>query len=232
VLRETAASQRELDALLARRVAGEPLEHVVGWVEFAGARVAVVPGVFVPRRRTELLVDAAVRRACDGAVVVDLCCGSGAVGVVVADRVDGATLWAVDVDEAAVACARRNVGRRGTVLLGDLYAPLPAALRGRVDLVVVNAPYVPTDEIARMPAEARDHEPRVALDGGPDGLTLHRRVASEAPRWLAPGGHLLIETSERQAAGTVEAMEAAGLHAEVERDDDIGGVVAAGTLPG
>ena len=209
----------DLRALVARRVAGEPLEHLLGWAEFAGRRVAVAPGVFVPRRRTELLVDLAVARVAPGGVVVELCCGVAAVATVLAERVPGLTLHAVDVDPAAVACARRNlVG--GHVHLGDLDAPLPLDLAGRVDVLVANAPYVPTRAIALMPPEAREHEPAVALDGGADGLDVQRRVAAAAPRWLAPGGTLLIETSVGQAPGTANAMIAAGLVAHVERDDD------------
>ncbi|WP_431838169.1 putative protein N(5)-glutamine methyltransferase [Cellulomonas sp. Y8] len=246
----------ELDAMTARRVAGEPLEQVVGWAEFRGLRIGVEPGVFVPRARTGLLVREAVRalRSCaDGAggagrasgagggggagpVVVDLCCGTGAVGLAVAAEHPGVALWAADLDPAAVACARRNAATLGpadaTVLLGDLDAPLPAELEGRVDVLVANAPYVPTAEIAHMPTEARDHEPRVALDGGADGVDLHRRVAASAPRWLAPGGHLLIETSVRQAGDTAAACEGQGLTVRVVHDDDLDGTVVIATRRG
>ncbi|GGS47868.1 putative protein N(5)-glutamine methyltransferase [Actinokineospora fastidiosa] len=202
---------------IARRVAGEPLEHVLGWAEFAGLRVAVDAGVFVPRRRTEALVRAAV--AAGGSVVVDLCCGSGAVGMAVEAALGAVDLTAVDIDPRAVACARRNLGA-DRVLEGDLYAPLPERLRGRVDLLVVNAPYVPTDEIALMPPEARDHEPMVALDGGSDGLDVHRRVAEGAPDWLAPGGLLLIEAHESQVAAAEAVFAGHGLVVGVVRDPE------------
>ena len=234
-----------LDAMTARRVAGEPLEQVVGWAEFRGLRIGVQPGVFVPRARTGLLVREAVRALPRGPrpapgdpadarpVVVDLCCGTGAVGLAVAAEHAGVALWAVDVEPAAVACARRNAAALGpadaAVLLGDLDAPLPAALAGRVDVLVANAPYVPTAEIAHMPTEARDHEPRTALDGGADGVDLHRRVAAAAPRWLAPGGHLLIETSVRQAGATAAACEGQGLAVRVVHDDDLDGTVVVAT---
>jgi release factor glutamine methyltransferase len=126
---------------------------------------------------------------------------------------------AADVDPVAVDCARLNLAPE-RVHQGDLYDALPADLRGRVDVVVVNAPYVPTDEIALMPTEARDHEPRVALDGGPDGVDLHRRVAGSARSWLRPGGRLVIETSRRQAPLTCRACEHAGLTTDVVRDDE------------
>jgi release factor glutamine methyltransferase len=140
-----------------------------------------------------------------------------------------AELVAADVDPAAVACARRN---GVDAVIGDLYDPLPADLRGRVDLLCVNAPYVPTDAIADMPPEARDHEPAVALDGGADGLHLHRRVAAGAREWLAPGGHLVLETSSRQAGGTLAAVTAGGLVGRVVADDDRGATVVVGTRVG
>ena len=225
------AADGELDDLVARRVAGEPLEQVLGWAEFCGLRIAVEPGVFVPRRRTELLAVTAAALAGPGAVVVDLCCGTGAVGAVVADAVPGVLLMATDLDPAAVACARRNVEPRGgRVVVGDLFGALPDELRGRVDVLAVNAPYVPTDAIALMPPEARDHEARLALDGGDDGVAVHRRVAAGVRSWLSPGGVLLIETSERQAPLTVAALASAGLGTEVLRDDDRDATVVTGRL--
>ncbi|QNG37392.1 putative protein N(5)-glutamine methyltransferase [Geodermatophilaceae bacterium NBWT11] len=224
-----AAGGAALDALVARRVAGEPLEHLLGWVEFAGQRVPVDPGVFTPRRRTELLVELAVAHG--GAVVVDLCCGAGAVGAAVHRQLGGGELVAADVEPAAVACARRAVEPLGgRVVAGDLYAALPADLRGRVDLLCVNAPYVPSAAVADMPPEARDHEPLVALDGGDDGLDLHRRVAAGAADWLAEDGLLLLETSRGQADRTAALVREGGLTAEVvtDPDEDRGGTVVVG----
>lgn len=200
---------------------GEPIEQVVGWAQFCGLRVAVEPGVFVPRRRTELLVQQSATLTRPGAVVIDMCCGSGAVGaaLLAAVRLE---LHAVDIDDAAVRCARRNLAAAGgLVYQGDLYEPLPASLRGRVDIVVANAPYVPTEAIALLPAEARLHEPRVALDGGADGLGVQRRIIAEAARWLAPDGHLLIETSEHQAQYTVEALARNGFIPRLARSEDL-----------
>jgi len=220
----------ELDALVARRVAGEPLEHVLGWAEFCGLRVAVAPGVFVPRRRTEALVEEAVALSRPGAVVVDLCCGSGALGLAVATSVADVEVHAADVDPAAVACAAGNVAAvGGHAYAGDLFAALPAALRGRVDLLLANVPYVPSDAIALMPPEARLHEARVALDGGVDGLDVARRVIASARAWLAPGGSLLFETSEAQAPAALETVAAAGLVARLVTDDDRGATVVVGT---
>jgi release factor glutamine methyltransferase len=229
LLLAAAPTAAALDGLVARRVAGEPLEQVLGWAEFCGQRFAVEPGVFVPRLRTGLLVRSAVAVGSAGDVVLDLCCGVGAVGAAVATALGGVELHAADVDPAAVRCARRNLAGLGTVYEGDLFAALPAELAGRVDLLVVNAPYVPTGAIALMPPEARDHEARAALDGGTDGLDVHRRVAAAAGRWLAPGGTLLIETSRAQAAGTQALVAAGGLAARVVTDDEVDGTAVVGT---
>jgi release factor glutamine methyltransferase len=276
-----AGDRDELDAMVARRVAGLPLEHIVGWAEFCGLRIAVDTGVFVPRRRTEFLIDQAARLLTDQAaglridqaavlltdqaaglridqaaglridqaaglridqaagpsddssvIVLDLCCGSGAMGAALAARIPLAELHSVDVDPAAIRCAERNVALIGGHLYrGDLYEPLPATLRGRIAVIVANVPYVPTGEIALLPAEARVHEARVALDGGTDGLGVLRRVADGAPDWLAPGGHLLIETSEQQASAALAAFEAGRLAARLATDDELGATVVIGTLP-
>lgn len=222
-----AKTARELADLVERRVAGLPLEHVLGWAEFAGLRIAVGPGVFVPRRRTELLVReaAAIAERRESLLVVDLCCGSGAVGVALAAAVEPTSgpieLHAADIDPAAVECARRNVAPiGGRVYQGDLYEALPAELRGRITILLANVPYVPTGDIALLPPEARDYEPHVALDGGADGLDLLRRVAADAPHWLAPGGSLLMESSERQAPHVVEIMERSGLTARVAQCEE------------
>jgi len=227
-----AGAPQQLIAMVARRVAGEPLEHILGWVDFAGVRVSVEPGVFVPRRRTEFLVREAVSRLPSGpGIVVDLCCGSGAIGLAVAVAARGPVeLHAADVDPVAVACARRNlaaVGGHGYE--GDLYTALPARMRGRANVLVANVPYVPTNAMALLPPEARLHEPRAALDGGPDGLDVFRRVVAGAVDWLAPGGHLLVEVGEEQTSAAVAALTAAGLAARVARSAEHDGAVVIGT---
>ena len=215
-----AADSAELAAMVERRAAGLPLEQVVGWAEFCGRRIAVDPGVFVPRKRTEFLVEKAVALLGGSAggqrVVVDLCCGSGAVGVAVAAGAGLVELHAADVDPVAVRCARRNVEPvGGHVYHGDLFEPLPRRLAGRIDLLVANVPYVPSKEVALLPAEARLHEPRVALDGGADGLDVLRRAAACAPDWLAPCGWVLAEVSDRQADAASRIAVSAGLAARV-----------------
>jgi release factor glutamine methyltransferase len=230
LLVEAAASPTDLADMVARRAAGFPLEQILGWAEFRGLRIVVEPGVFVPRRRSEVLAGLASDLTAERATVVDLCCGTGALGAALLAAHPGIDLYAADIDPAAVRCARRNLDVR--VYEGDLYKALPERLLGTVDVLVVNAPYVPTDAIETMPPEARLHEARVALDGGHDGLDVHRRVAADATRWLAPGGHLLIETSERQAPAAVEILRRAGLATRFEHDDDLGATVVIGRRPG
>jgi release factor glutamine methyltransferase len=229
----------ELDDMVKQRAAGLPLEYVLGWAEFCGLRIAVEPGVFRPRPRTEFLVSEAIGLA-SGAessagapiVVVDLCCGSGALGVALAAALPQVELYAVDLDPAAVQCARRNVAAAGgQVYEGDLYEALPPALLGRVDLLVANAPYVPSEQIELMPPEARLHEPRMSLDGGADGLDVLRRVITSAPRWLAHSGHLLVESSKRQAPQLVETLAGTGLIPRVATSDELNATIVIGTLP-
>ena len=197
----------------------------------------LMTSLFVPRRRSEFLVSVALGlvRSWGTAgtpVIVDLCCGTGALGLAVAAGTGSGELHAADLDPAAVACARRNVEPAGgRVYQGDLFAALPPGLRGRIGVLICNAPYVPTTEIAFMPAEAREHEAKLALDGGADGLATLRRVTASAGEWLAPGGMLLVETSERQAPSMAAAMSAAGLAPRVREDDDSGTTVVTGTGP-
>lgn len=228
-----AASARELDRLVAARVDGEPLEYLLGWAEFLGMKIAVESTVFVPRRRTEFLALEAIACArtaghTESPVVVDMCCGAGAIAAAVVNSRVGTEVYAADVDAAAARCARRNIGDAGYVFEGDLFDPLPRQLRGRVDVLVANAPYVPTDEIAMMPSEARDHEASVALDGGPDGLDVQRRIAAEAPHWLAPGGYLLVETSVRQAPATSAIFAGVGLEPRTVRSAEHDSTVVIG----
>ncbi|GLY53346.1 putative protein N(5)-glutamine methyltransferase [Lentzea sp. NBRC 102530] len=220
LLEEAAESPRHLEELVTQRVNGLPLEHAVGWAMFCGQRIVVTRGVFVPRHRTELLVDLATDL--NPSVVVDLCCGSGAVGAVLQHRLPHAEVHAADIDPVAVACARQNLA---DVHEGDLFDALPPHLKGTIDVIVANVPYVPTLDIPFMPVEARDHEARVALDGGTDGLEVLRRVAVQAVTWLRPGGHLLSETSERQAPAALVAFTAAGLTAKLVTSEDSNAVV-------
>lgn len=229
LLIEESASPEELDSLVARRVAGEPLEYILGWAQFCGLRIRVAPTVFVPRQRTAFLVQQAVARLVPGDVVLDLCCGSGAVAAAILAMVPGVDVYAADIEPAAVACARTNLAS-DRVFEGDLYRALPDDLRGRIRVLAVNAPYVPTAAVQLMPPEARLYEAPVTLDGGPDGLDVHRRVAAGAGEWLAVGGSLIIETGEDQAPVAATLFADHGLLPTVEYDEDTETTVVIGTL--
>jgi release factor glutamine methyltransferase len=230
LLASAARDRAELAAMVDRRVSGDPLEYVIGWAEFCGLRIAVERGVFVPRHRTEFLVAEAAARTRPGDVVVDMCCGSGAVGAAVSRARPGIDLHAADVEPAAVECARRNLAEIGAqVYHGDMYQALPSTLRSRVDVLVANVPYVPTADIELLPREARDHEPRVSLDGGGDGLDVARRLVGGALDWLAPGGHLLVETSDRQARAALGLVSASGLTARIAVNEELEATVVIGT---
>ncbi|MGZ0145628.1 putative protein N(5)-glutamine methyltransferase [Kribbella sp. WER1] len=237
---ETAQDAAEVAAMVEQRVAGAPLEYVVGWASFHGLRIAVEPGVFIPRRRTEFLVSEALRVVRAGNTLVDLACGTGALAAAVASEVarrsvagvepePSVVVYAADIEPVAVRCARRNLAPYGGMVFeGDLFDALPEDLRGRIDVLLSNVPYVPTDEIRLLPPEARLYEPRVTLDGGPDGLSTLRRVVAGAGEWLTPGGHLYVEMSDRQAPIAQAVMTAAGLTAEITTDDDLGATVVHG----
>lgn len=231
MLVDVSSTQSELDRLIAQRESGMPLEYVVGWAEFCGLQITVTPGVFVPRRRTEYLVSQAIKLLPPDGVVVDLCCGSGAVAAALMAAVPNLTVVATDIDPMATDCAAANLGTRARVYTGDLFDALPEELRGRVDVVVANTPYVPSQEITLMPAEARLFESPVSLDGGADGLDLQRRVAADAGAWLAPGGHLLVETSARQASTVADFFAANGLEPRICHSHKRAATVVTGTWP-
>jgi release factor glutamine methyltransferase len=240
-LLEEAPDDDTLRAMVARRAAGEPLQYVIGWAPFGRLRLAVGPGVFVPRPETETLADRAAaflrgrppprpegsgepqRGAPVKPIAVDLCTGSGAIACFLAAEVPGARVLATELDPGALAWARLNAGRHGVeVLTGDLDAPLPAELAGRVEVLCANVPYVPSGAIATLPADVRDHEPRLSLDGGPDGLDVFRRLAGRAGHWLAPGGRLYAEIGEDQAEAAAALLTTAGLAEVAVRQDLVG----------
>ena len=214
-------------ARIARRVAGEPLEWVLGWAEFADLRIVVRPGVFVPRRRSELLAAETIARLRPASVAVELCCGAAPIAATVLEEVPFVEVHAADVDPVAVACARENVPN-GNVHQGDLYDALPDSLRGRIDVLAANTPYVPSDEVALMPTEARDHEPAHTLDGGSDGLDLLRRISAGARDWLVPGGHVLIEVSERQLPAAMAVFDGDGLETSSAHSAELEATVVIG----
>lgn len=224
---------QDLERAVLRREEGEPLEHILGWVEFAGLRVPVAAGVFVPRRRTELVARLAVAHLSQGGTVVDLCCGAGAIALAVATARPNAVVWAADIDPVAVALGGNSLAPLGgKAVLADMDAGLPTHLASTCDVVAACPPYVPSAQITLMPREARDYEPRAALDGGADGTDMQARVFEAAARLLKAGGVAIVETSEAQAERTAERAIHAGLSPSVVRDDELGAtvVVARNTL--
>jgi release factor glutamine methyltransferase len=201
------------EAMIQRRIDGEPLEYVVGWAEFMGQRYVIEPGVFIPRHRSELMVEVAAGGIHN--IVLDLCCGTGALGDALRATAGAAELWATDIDSAAVRCATTNV--HGTVVAGDLFGALPDM---QFDTILANAPYVPTKQIEHLPTDFRDHEWLGALDGGNDGLAIHRRIAAEAYRWLLPRGRLQIEVGEDQVDSIQAEFERNGLRARTVTDGE------------
>ena len=216
-----------LEIAVARRIAGEPLELVLGFVEFAGLRLAVAPGVFVPRRRTELVARLAIEALPPAGKLADLCCGVGAIAAAVAAARPDAVVIAADISPIAVDVAARNLAPYGaTAIVSDM----AVALSGPFDVITACPPYVPTDEIALMPREARDYEPARALDGGPDGTDLQAAVFAAAAKLLRPGGVAIVETSRAQAERTAQRAVEAGLSPSVGRDKKLGATVVTATL--
>ena len=232
LLAGSGATDEALAAMLDRRVAGFPLEHILGWVDFCGLRLEVGPGVFVPRQRSAFLVACAAGLTTAGATVLDLCCGCGALGVALADVVQDLRLHASDISGAAVGLARNNLaGLQAELYEGDLFDPLPVSLKGTVDTLLCNTPYVPSARVQTLPAEARVHEPLISLDGGEDGLEVQRRVAREAPGWLAPGGHILFEVGEDQEQECLRLLRDGGFDAWSRSLEDEGSTVVIGRRP-
>jgi release factor glutamine methyltransferase len=204
---------RRYRELIARRAAGEPLQYLLGWTEFGGLRIRVGPGALIPRPETEGLVAWSLELAPPGATVCDLGTGTGCIACAIAALRPDVTVAAVERSAAALELAADNVRAHGlnprvTVLSGDLFAAL--APRARLDLVVANPPYIPTGLLASLPREVRDWEPRDALDGGPDGMDVHRRIVAGAPRALREGGALLMEVGDGQAPAVASALDTAG----------------------
>jgi release factor glutamine methyltransferase len=223
-----ASNPKELDLLVNRRISGMPLEHILGWAEFRGQRYVVGPGSFIPR--SELMVDLAISLAHPKAIILDVCCGTGALGVSTAMEIPGSSLYACDIDEGELIYARVNVRQvKGYVYAGDLFDALPSNLQGSVNVLLANVPYVPTDKIRLMPSEARDYEPKVSLDGGDDGLDIFRRVVGQAAQWLKVGGHLFLETARDQKDAALEIVRMCGLDARSVSSSEVQATIIIGT---
>ena len=214
--------------MVAQRAHGAPLEYVVGCAEFAGVSVRIGPPAFIPRHRAAALVDAAdILHAGAGSVTaLDLGCGCGAIAAALAHRHPGWRMHAADVDAAAVAYARTNGTAFGfETHEGDWFDALPPTLQGTLDIVVAHLPYVPSAQVALMPRDFRDAEPRRTVDGGSDGLDPWRTVAARAGLWLAPGGALLSQVAGGQVETALRVGTSAGWQTlpaptDLAREDD------------
>jgi len=222
-----------LEALVVRRLAHEPLQLVLGRWPFRTVELALAPGVFVPRPETEVVAGVAIdhaRRLGPGVVVAEPCTGTGAIAASLVAELDDVEVYATDRSPAAVALARRNLaavtsaGRssRAHVREGDLLAPLPARLRGRLDLLVANPPYLPHGDLEHLAPEVAEHDPPAALFGGVDGHEVVVRLLTAAVRWLRPGGVVVLEIDDRRGGEACDAARAAGL-GEVHLVDDLAG---------
>jgi release factor glutamine methyltransferase len=218
LIRAAGGRPRALDELVARRSKGEPIAWLTGTVTFCGIELFVAPGVYVPRWQTEPLARRAASRLPPTGVAVDLCTGAGAIAAVLAAAAPAAEVLATEIDQAAADCARRNGVE---VLAGDLDDPLPGNLEGRVDVLTAVVPYVPTGSLRLLPRDVQAFEPRLALDGGPEGTDFLAEVVRRGPRWLKPGGWLLLELGGDQAGPIGELLLAHGYDApEVLADEE------------
>ena len=223
------ADQPAREAAVVARSSGMPLEQVVGSARFLGRTVALAPGVFVPRRRAEAIVEMAVTLRSQARTVVDLGCGAGALALSLSELLPSAAVHATDADETALACALRTAQGRFTVHLGDWWAGLPESLRGDVDLAVSYLPHVPTDRLGLIQRDFREHEPTLAVDGGPDGLDPFRAVLRDLPAWLSPAGVFVTLVAAGQVVGASDAVARAGMTVEAREvgDGDVVLVVSA-----
>lgn len=226
LVEQVSPEQRErYDALVARRATREPLQHLTGTAAFRHVELLVGPGVFVPRPETELLAGWAIEAAAgtEAPVVVDLCTGSGAIARAVADELPAADVHAVELDEGAYAWAERNLAGTGVDLRHGDFATAFDDLLGRVDVVVCNPPYIPLEAWESVAAEARDHDPHLALFSGDDGLDAIRVLAVRAARLLGPGGVLGFEHADVQGEAAPAVLHAAGRWVDVVDHRDLAG---------
>ena len=207
LVRAAAGDAATLADLVRRRATGEPVAWLTRSVTFCDIRVGVLPGVYVPRWQTEPLARRAASLLAPGGVAVDLCTGSGAIALVLTAAAPSARVVATELEDTAVACARANGVE---VFAGFLDEPLPRSLEGRVDVLTAVVPYVPTDELRLLPRDVRAFEPRLALDGGVDGTDVLAEVVRRSPRWLRPGGWLLLELGGDQAEQLGGPLDDAG----------------------
>lgn len=218
LVRAAAGDRGVLADLVSRRTTGEPIAWLVGAIDFCGVRISVLPGVYVPRWQTEPMARRAAALLPPGGVAVDLCTGAGSLAAVMAAAVPTARVLATELDPVAARCARANgLG----VLEGSLDDPLPRELEQGVDVMAAVVPYVPTGSIRLLPRDVQAFEPRLALDGGTEGVDVLSDVVGRSTRWLRPGGWLLLELGGDQAEPVGGLMRAVGFEAvDVMADED------------
>lgn len=215
----------EAETWARRRAQGEPLQYILGTVAFRRLKLSVGPGAFIPRPETEVVAGRAIELLEDDGVAVDLCTGSGAIALALAHECTRSRVWATDISTAALGWADRNgsaLGAEVTFLEGSLFDPLPQTLRGTVDVVVSNPPYVAFDEADVLPPEVIDHEPHTALFSGPRGLDVISAIANQASAWLRVGGALVLEIAETQGSAVTALLEDAG-YTDVAISPDLAG---------
>ncbi|MBT8197441.1 MAG: peptide chain release factor N(5)-glutamine methyltransferase [Acidimicrobiia bacterium] len=233
----TPAAIERFERLVARRVAGEPLQYLEGTVQFGPLELLCDRRALIPRPETELLWEMASIGPAP-AVIVDLCTGSGCLALACKHAFPAAEVHGADLSSEALALARENAGHVDLDVSwhrGDLFAALPDRLRGSVDLLVANPPYVARGDLAGLPDDVRDHEPEMALVSGPTGLETLERLAAELGDWLAPGARFLIEIGETQATSATALFAPFGpvVHPDLAgRPRIVEGRRRAGSLPG
>lgn len=219
----TPQAASEVGALVRRRAQGEPLHYVTGTVDFRSLRLAIGSGAFIPRPGTVAVVDRAEAALPQGGLVADVCTGCGAIALAIASERPDAIVYGSDVSGEALAWADENRRRTSldvTLLMGDLFCPLPVDLRGRIDVVVSNPPHVPLSEARFLPRDVVDHEPAEALFAGPDGLLIIKRLVSEAFGWLRPGGWFVCELGDSQSDEVARQLKQLGYtDVAVHRDE-------------
>ena len=224
--------QREFADVIQRRTRREPLQHIIGNQEFWGLEFIVSPDVLIPRPETEFIIEAALAIVQDRNTpvrIIDLCTGSGCIAVSLAKELTAARVIATDASEKALAVARENTRRHGVsehirFLLGDLFEPLEELdIRGQIDIIVSNPPYVQAGDLSTLQPEVRDYEPEMALIAGPEGTEMAKRIIQHAPEYLKKNGALIMEMGLGQAEALTRMVEATGAYGNPELREGPGG---------
>ncbi|MGE5676538.1 MAG: peptide chain release factor N(5)-glutamine methyltransferase [Pseudomonadota bacterium] len=218
-------------ALVRERSLGKPVQYITGMQEFMGLELYIGPGVLIPRPDTEITVEKVIKlsKGMEKPVIIDMCTGSGAIAVSLASHIPGASLWAVDISDAALECSRVNVGSLGLenrvrLLKSDLFVNMRGmGLEGAVDIIVSNPPYIQSDAIAGLDAGVRDYEPHLALDGGVDGLVYYKSIVRDSVDFLKSNGILAFEIGYDQGAAVKSIMEDSGYFCCIDIEKDLAG---------